>query len=135
MSEEQFRWVSKLIGFDFEIQYKPGSSNIVANSLSRQMMFSVLSVVQLGDMKQWEKDVTKNGKLSTVTQDLTLDSTSHPGYQLQRGRLFYNGKLVIPRQSSRIPTLISEFHNSPMGGHSGFFRTFKRVAKGYFGKA
>lgn len=30
------RWVSKLIGFDFEIQLKPGASNRVTDALSRK---------------------------------------------------------------------------------------------------
>lgn len=30
------KWVSQLISFDFEIQYKPGTSNRVADALSRK---------------------------------------------------------------------------------------------------
>ena len=32
--EQQF-YLAKLLGYDYEIQYKAGSSNIMANSLSR----------------------------------------------------------------------------------------------------
>jgi hypothetical protein len=31
----QHQWVSKLMGFDFIVEYKPGASNTVANALSR----------------------------------------------------------------------------------------------------
>ena len=41
--------------------------------------------------------------------------------------MFYQGKLVLPRQYSCIPLLIKDLHEPPLGGHNGYFRTFKRV--------
>ena len=35
-SEEQKKWVTKMLGYDFEIIYKKGKKNVVANSLSRK---------------------------------------------------------------------------------------------------
>jgi hypothetical protein len=32
----QHRWIAKLIGFDFVMEYKPSSSNTVANTLSQR---------------------------------------------------------------------------------------------------
>jgi hypothetical protein len=32
----QHKWASKLMGFDFQVEYRPGSTNIVADALSRR---------------------------------------------------------------------------------------------------
>jgi len=50
------------------------------------------------------------------------------GYELKQGRLLYHNRLVIPKESPRIPLILEEFHNSTLGGHSGFFKTFKRIS-------
>ena len=36
-SEEQQKWVTKILGYDFEIIYKKGKKNVVADALSRKM--------------------------------------------------------------------------------------------------
>lgn len=35
---------------------------------------------------------------------------------------------MIPSSSPFIPLLLDEFHSSPLGGNSGFLRTYKRIA-------
>ena len=38
-------------------------------------------------------------------------------------------QLVLARRSTRIPLiLLKEFHDSIVGGHSGYFKTYKRIA-------
>lgn len=39
----QQKWVSKLLGFDYKIQYKHGADNVVADALSRSPGSNLLS--------------------------------------------------------------------------------------------
>lgn len=43
------------------------------------------------------------------------------------GILMYEGRLVVLEKSPWIPMLLKEFHTTPQGGHSGFYRTYRRV--------
>ncbi|MCI31806.1 transposon TF2-1 polyprotein, partial [Trifolium medium] len=50
------------------------------------------------------------------------------GFEVKQDTLFYQGRLVISPTSPSIPILLEEFHSTPMSGHSGFLRTYRRLA-------
>lgn len=131
-STEQFKWAVKLIGLDFEIQYKPGKENTATNSLSRRDMYAAISILHVEDDDSWDGELQQDPKLQQLVQDLIVSPTSHAGYEFKKGRLLYKGKLVLPKGSNKIPLILAEFHDSPCGGHSGLFRTFKRVSRFFF---
>ena len=92
------------------------------------MTYAALSIVQFDELEEWETEVQNDPKLLGLIQDLMQDINSHPGYTFKDRKLFFKGRLVLPRGSSKIPMLLEEFHNSAIGGHSGFFRTYKRIS-------
>lgn len=100
LTEEQFKWASKLLGFDFEIRYRPGKDNQVADALSRRDCFMAISILQPEQWGSWEEESQKDAGLMALIQDLLLDPSSHEGYELRKGRLFYKEKLVLPKSSS-----------------------------------
>lgn len=52
LGEEQFKWISKLAGYDFKIQYKPGKDNSVTNALFRRSSFCAISVIKMHDFEE-----------------------------------------------------------------------------------
>ena len=64
-SEEQQKWVTKMLGYDFEIIYKKGKQNVVADVLSRkdeevEAFFYAISIIQpdliTKARDEWNKD-------------------------------------------------------------------------------
>ncbi|WVZ22534.1 hypothetical protein V8G54_001078 [Vigna mungo] len=122
------KWASKLLGFHFEIRFRPGKDNQVADALSHRDCFKAIYILQPEQWASWEEESQQDAGLMALIQDLLLDPSSHEGYDLRKGRLFYKGKLVSSKNSSTLSTIIKEMHESPTGGHSGYFWTFKRIA-------
>ena len=132
LGEDQFRWTSKLIGFNFEIQYRPGLENKTANALSRQMMYKAISVVQTSMWDTIDSEVQADASLLQVIHSLQKGKGDFPGFSLHQGRLFYQDRVVLPRTSSHIPILLNQFHNTATRGHSRFIRTYKKVAATFY---
>jgi hypothetical protein len=81
-----------------------------------------------------DAEVQIDAKLKNIVEDLISDPSSHLGYQLKGGRLFHEGMVVIPKQSPRIAWILHEFHDTAVGGHSGFLRTYKKIQSWFIGK-
>lgn len=130
------KWVSKLLGYSFEIQYKPGKANQVADALSRKTTGEVelgalltlpeISWAQLG--QETQSDMW----LNQVVADLKSNPSSHEGFKLIEDKLTYKGRMVIPRGSSFKATLLKEYHCSPVGGHAGEVKTYLRLAANWY---
>lgn len=128
------QWVTKLMGYDFEIQYRPGMKNKATGALSRvcpPVEFSAITVPTVVDVQTLMEPVATDPLLSKI-KDLQGDTDSHTSFSLEQGRLLYNGRLVISQASSLIQNLLKEYHNSLVGGYFGFLRTYKRLTDLYW---
>lgn len=128
-------WLTKILGFDFDIHYKPGLENKAADALSRKNPVSELFAVTVPVAIQMEEvgsEVEKDPELAKIIQELRQDPTQHPDYQLVQGRLLRQGKLVIPKASQMISVILREYHDSKFGGHGGVLKTQKRIGALFF---
>ncbi|PNX94272.1 retrotransposon-related protein [Trifolium pratense] len=107
VTAEQQNWAAKLLGYDFEIIYNPGRLNRGADALSRVHeggeLCQVVTSLQWTDEKTIKKEILQDKYLQQVIQDLKTNVNSRP-----------------------------EFHETPQGGHSGFYRTYKRLASNVY---
>jgi len=70
--------------------------------------------------------------MASILQKSISGQQSDDNYSLKNGCLLYKGRLVLPKGSSQIPGLLKEFHSSPIGGHSGYLRTYKRLSENIY---
>ncbi|KAA0041991.1 Transposon Ty3-G Gag-Pol polyprotein [Cucumis melo var. makuwa] len=49
-------------------------------------------------------------------------------FKICNGMLRYKDRLVVSQSSKLIPHILHSYHDSVVGGHSGFLRTYKRIA-------
>ncbi|KAL4586656.1 hypothetical protein LXL04_011298 [Taraxacum kok-saghyz] len=129
---DQQNWLAKLMGYQFTILYKPGRENSAADALSRVSeppeLNSLISYPKWHEGDSLLKGFDTDPYLQKLVSDLSTNPHSHPGYSMVNGKLYHKGKLVIPASSKWVQQLIAEFHDNPSGGHSGFYRTYHRLA-------
>lgn len=53
-------------------------------------------------------------------------------FTLDNGILKYKGRVAIPNKSSLCTALLKEYHDSPIGGHAGDYKTYKRMAAEWY---
>lgn len=100
---EYQKWVRKLMGFDFEVQYKPGVSNRVADALSRktedELLCSLLVTTMGVDWSELEAEIKRDTTLQLITKELLTGDKEHKGFHVIGDTLMYKGRRVIPKTS------------------------------------
>ncbi|XP_023644452.1 uncharacterized protein LOC111832374 [Capsella rubella] len=132
---EYQRWLTKLLGFDFDIHYKPGLENKAADALSRKEVVPSLFALSVPAAIQLEEicvAVDRDPELQKVIKELSADKATHPDYSMVQGRLLRQGKLVIPKGSLITGLIMREFHDGKLGGHGGVLKTQKRIAELFY---
>ncbi|GKC68033.1 transposon Tf2-12 polyprotein [Tanacetum coccineum] len=127
----QARWLPKLMGYDFRVEYKRGVTNIGADALSRQPEFSFLAVshVTAGWWAELQQEVKQDTYYHNLPEGFPTKFRSH---LVQRDGVWFRGDVILlSPTSSLISKVLQHFHASPEGGHFGFHKTLARV-KGSF---
>ena len=147
------RWYLRIFGFlpNIRIEYKPGSTNCVADALSRARVHTqensdVLRVTeQLDDplMRQVQAQQRQDPSIKEYLENRVLPkdpleikrvvTLANKGYFLISGVLYYENPDVPGRKRLVVPkhlqgALLDEYHDVPFAGHFGNQETFWKVS-------
>ena len=130
---DQQRWIVKLMGFDYEIEYRPGCDNKAADAFSRlHGELATVSCPQHNCLKEIHKEARSHSDLVAIREAIVRGDAAAERFKEREGMLWYQGRLVIPASFQYKLHIIREFHDTPIGGHSGVLRSYKRVAANFF---
>lgn len=129
-SDMQRKVMARLMGLQFKVVYRKGKENCAIDALSRLgHLFSLQAVSEAKPL--WLQEVLNsyatNVEAQALLTRLSVQSPDEQGYSLQQGLIKHKGKVWIGHNSALQTKLISAFHSSAIGGHSGISATYHRV--------
>lgn len=132
----QQRWLSKLMGFDYMVQYRKGKENHAADALSRLHEEAELSVIVHSQKLKWKEELEESlvgdeAATRLITQ-LSIDPANNEGYTFVNGELKRFGRFYVGNSTDLRTRICVTLHDSIEGGHSGVAASLKRVERLFY---
>ncbi|MCO5580269.1 hypothetical protein L7F22_034135 [Adiantum nelumboides] len=138
LNMRQRKWIELLQEYDFDIKYRPGKDNVVADGLSRKSFLNAISIPNnpILDMikEASQKDQEYQELIARILNAGEAKENSRPAkeYSLQGDFLYYEQRLCVPKDPTLKKAILSEAHDSPISGHPGYTKTLNAIRKSYF---
>ena len=91
-----------------------------------------ISIIQpnwiIEERDEWKDDE----KVWTLIERLQRDSSASDTFTCKNDSLWYKDRLYLCNNSQLKQKVLLELHTSPIGGHSGFLKTYHRVKNDFF---
>jgi hypothetical protein len=123
LSEHPQKWVTKVQAFDFDIEYVKGKKNIVANALSRRPAACSLMEVSA----DWKSHLLVEYSKNKFPCEVLDGQVQGDRYMVIDDIIFYKDKVYLIPGSGLKKKILATVHDSPLVGHQGFFKTYRKI--------
>lgn len=123
--------MTKLLGYDYEIVYKKGVENLVANPLSRIPEHAKIHAISTPTWPTFDlikQEQQNDPELQKIVRMLEQDPSSISHHSWVVDHLRYKGKIILVANSTHKIIILQELHAAPSVGHSGLLCTYKRIS-------
>jgi hypothetical protein len=121
----QHAWVSKLFGYQFKVEFKPGRQNTATDALSRRdeegPLVHSLSIPTFDLFDQFRMEAENLPEVATKRQMIEA-GTAKPGWSMVDGMVVHDGWLFMPASASAWPQILAHAHGT---GHEGVQKTLQ----------
>uniref|UniRef100_A0A0A9CM28 Integrase catalytic domain-containing protein n=1 Tax=Arundo donax TaxID=35708 RepID=A0A0A9CM28_ARUDO len=127
----QHQWASKLLGFDFRVEYRPGALNTVADALSRRDADDMISAMALSapSFTFFDELRATTAADDSLTSARTKAAAGEEGWAVVDGLLTKDGKVFVPQSSGLIDAVLTLAHGL---GHEGVQKTLHRLRADFY---
>lgn len=134
--EQQF-YLTKLMGFQYDIVYRTRHSNKVADALSRQgdleAQFHAFTVLQNPIIGVIQKANFELEEMRQLHKLFAQDGLSAE-FTVNEGMMFFQGRILVPELPNLKREIFKLYHEVPMAGHGGVQKTYTAISELFYWK-
>ena len=128
----QHQWVSKLFGFDFSVEFRPGRLNVVADALSQhdaeELQLSAVTAPSFSFYDEVRRELVNLPELEQLRKDVASGAHGEP-WAVTDGLITHHGRIMIPATS---PLLIEVLRLAHTVAHVGVQKTLQRLRADFY---
>src|SRR5271155_3621952 len=143
LSRRQARWLETLQANDFEVRYRPGKTNVVADALLRQSHLAVISTLttHLADDQIFKEGYQKDKHFAPILEILQdpddadeKEKAQVRNFELRNNRIYLkkDQRLAIPFNKQLRTHILKEHYNIKIAGYFGIDKTIEATTRLYY---